>query len=130
MSPSEAVTAVKKIRWNWFLVLLLWGGVVALYPAAVFVADSWHFYPEDPINWTMVWHMSAPLFLAGCYGGWKKYKAYLELPPGIEALIQIQKVTTVSSTGKADDPNPVVTTKVQETTTTVQVPSAEEPKKP
>ena len=68
----------------------LWAAICGLTSAGVMVAD-WIANWSNPIDWKEVAHVAAAGALSGVFGYWRKHKALLALPPGMEDATEFQK---------------------------------------
>lgn len=95
MMPPEAPPVIEIPPWpklKVFLLGLFWAIGVALVPVAMFVYDSADRYKEDPLDWTMVWHLALTTGGAGALAYWRKYVAWLRMPPPAPTPISLSLV--------------------------------------
>ena len=127
MSPNDPN---KKIPIGVFLLGLLFTAGIPVVPCATMVWEM-HNTGTHKINWQLVWHQ-AVLWGGGVFWAYiARYKAYIKIPPFIEEAWLLRRgiiKTTVLSTGRADDPNPIITTKIEETHATPAAPVDPKPK--
>lgn len=66
-----------------FLICAVWAGLMGLGTGAVYVGDSLIRFSEynEPVDWGQARDLSGFGFIAGIWGYWQKYKAWLLPPP-------------------------------------------------
>jgi len=118
MAASQQPTTPSSIPISVFILGFFWAiGYALVAPGTLVFGEMLRW---KPIDWGAVEQLAVVNGLLGIAAYWRKYAALLKLPPGFQEAKDLAdgarvRTTTVATTGKADDPNPTVTTTIKET---------------
>ena len=106
-----------KVPVSIFALGLVWAMVLAAIPAGGLLV-YWTQTYQDGMDWNALLATAGPGALAGAVAYWRKNKALLELPPGLEMA---RELVEQSRTTQATDAQGTVTQTVKETQVTETV---------
>jgi len=106
-----------KVPVSIFALGLVWAMVLAAIPAGGLLV-YWTQTYQDGMDWNALLATAGPSALAGAVAYWRKNKALLELPPGLEMA---RELVEQSRTTQATDAQGTVTQTVKETQVTETV---------